>query len=115
MAAHTPGPWTMRVTKKLVYVFGPKRRYITQRTIQFISKDKRERVIGDCELIAGAPDHAVFAAAVCKGVARWEPFSGSSDRGEVCCNGMRYSTILDEFGCPILSVHSRAALAKETS
>lgn len=71
----------------------------------------------ECEanasLIASAPDHALYARAVTAGVARWEPFGGSDNRGEVCCGGLRYSTVLDVFGVPCLSSAMRSALAKK--
>ncbi len=59
-----------------------------------------------------ASDHALFASAVCRGVARWERFSGTSTDGEVCVGGMRYSTQLDHFGCPVLSERIQHELAK---
>jgi hypothetical protein len=59
-------------------------------------------------LIAAAPDHALFASAVCAGAARWEPFPNNN--GEVCVGGLRYAVKLDEFGCPTLNAPLRAAL-----
>lgn len=66
----------------------------------------------NARLIAAAPDHSLFGAAVCAGKARWEAWSGSDCRGEVCVGGMRYATNLDEFGMPVLYDAIRAAIAK---
>lgn len=48
------------------------------------------------------PHHKLLAAIVA-GVARWEFFHGSTTAGEVCVGGIRYSTTLDHYECPILS------------
>lgn len=61
----------------------------------------------------GDSDAEVFCRAVVAGVARWEFFSGSSEQGEVCVGGLRYSTRLN-VGVPILSPTIRAALERHT-
>jgi hypothetical protein len=66
----------------------------------------------DARLIAAAPDHAVYARAITSGAIRWEWFTGSQTAGELCCDGLRYATELDEFGVPRLEDHTRAAIAK---
>lgn len=58
-------------------------------------------------------DAEVFTRAVVAGVARWEPFSGMSDQGEVCVGGLRYSTRLD-VGVPVLGPALREELEKHT-
>jgi len=58
-------------------------------------------------------DAEVFCRAVVAGVARWEFFSGSSDKGEVCVGGLRYSTHLN-VGVPVLHPMLRAALERHT-
>jgi len=63
----------------------------------------------DARLIAAAPDHALICWAVCVAAGRWEP---SSNGGEFCINGIRYSTKLDEFGCPVVNGPIRAAILK---
>lgn len=62
-----------------------------------------------------APDSEaeVFTRAVVAGVARWEFFDGSEDRGEVCVGGLRYATRLD-VGVPVLGPALRAALERHT-
>lgn len=63
-------------------------------------------------LIESAPDHALYAAALTAGVARWEPFAGRQEIGEVCVDGMRHSANIDDFGVPVLSDHLRKCLKK---
>lgn len=58
-------------------------------------------------------DAEVFCRAVVAGKARWEFFSGSSEQGEVCVGGLRYSTRLD-VGVPVLYPVLRAALERHT-
>ena len=40
------------------------------------------------------------------GRARWEPFKGDAERGELCVGGLRYATHLDRDGVP--NIHSVA-------
>jgi len=59
----------------------------------------------------------LLLAAICKGVARWEPFTAAGleppVRGEVCCNGLRCATYLDEVtGCPVVHSVIRAELER---
>lgn len=64
-------------------------------------------------LIAAAPDHAMFLSALVRGLIRWEPLVGSNvNSGEVCCRGLRYVTRLDGFGCPAMTPHIRVAITK---
>ena len=51
--------------------------------------------------------------AMVAGKARWEPFAGDASKGEVCVGGMRYSTELDETGCPLVHEALSSALYKE--
>lgn len=57
-------------------------------------------------LIADAPDHATVARLLCSKVMRWE-----GQTNELCFDGLRYSTSLDESGVPQLTNHLRAAIA----
>ena len=70
----------------------------------------------DCDieynLETSAYDHAILLDAMISGVARWEPFEGSSEKGEVCVNGLRYTTCLDEFRCPQLTSNLRAEIIR---
>ena len=68
--------------------------------------------IANARLIAAAPDHALICWAMCIAAGRWEPFGDG--RGEFCINGMRYSTNLDEFGCPVVNATIRAAIVRAT-
>lgn len=64
----------------------------------------------DRALIALAPDHALFAAAMVAGKVRWERFASSDVSGDIVFDAMRYATQLDEFGVPKLTDSLRAAL-----
>jgi hypothetical protein len=56
------------------------------------------------QLIEAAPGHALFAAAIVAGVARWEPWPPHDGRrrGELCIGGIRHALSLDAFGVPIM-------------
>lgn len=71
--------------------------------------------LDDACRIAAAPDHALLAAALCAGAARWEPFKPCDGRGEVCVSGLRHCTTLDEFGVPQLDANLRTALREALS
>lgn len=62
-------------------------------------------------MMARLTEGVIFAQAVCAGKARWEPFSGLTDQGEVCVNGLRFSTHLED-GFPILNPRLSAELEK---
>lgn len=47
-------------------------------------------------------NHSIILQAMVLHGVRWEPFLGTPFRGELCFDGMRYSTELDRFGCPII-------------
>ncbi len=66
----------------------------------------------NARLIFAAPDHAIIARLLTQGKARWEPFPGHDIGGELCFNGLRYTTELDEFGIPGLHQVLRAAIAR---
>jgi len=68
-------------------------------------------------LFAAARDHALIARLLCSGKMRWEPFKygsgpGIDGSGELCFDGMRHSTELDEFGVPRMTGHLRAEIEK---
>ena len=52
-------------------------------------------------------DHTWVARLLCSGEARWE-----SKTKELCFNGIRFSTNLDEFGVPELHLAIRGALER---
>ena len=56
-------------------------------------------------------DRTLLLRALCEGTARWEPWSDPS-QGELCINGLRYSTKVDGKGCPTLTPGIRHALVK---
>jgi len=45
--------------------------------------------------------HSILLQAMCFYGVRWEPFPDKT-RGELCFDGLRYSTEIDRFGCPIV-------------
>lgn len=107
----TPGPWKVDPKHPLCIESG-------EGNIGLVNLARASEA--DARLIAAAPDHALLAAAICAGRARWEPFSSQPGLqitygGEVCINGLRHATTLDQFGVPILTAHLRAALLKELS
>lgn len=56
-------------------------------------------------------DHRTVLSLLAAGVFRWEPFANRTDgAGELCFKGMRYSTGLDRWGCPILTDHLRSLI-----
>lgn len=58
-----------------------------------------------------ASDHALIARLLCNRSLRWEAFrGGDGSRGELCYNGLRYSTELDDFGVPLMPAHLRSAI-----
>src|SRR5262245_40312267 len=63
--------------------------------------------VANARLIAAAPDHALFAKSIVAGLVRWEPFAEDKSKGEICCNGMRYTTQLDDFGVPAINASIR--------
>lgn len=44
---------------------------------------------------------------------RWEPYSGQTQRGELCFGNFRYGADLNEMGCPTVSDSVRDALLLE--
>jgi hypothetical protein len=62
----------------------------------------------DARLIPAAPDHAIVLREMAAGRMRWEPYPHDPNRGELCFNGLRHSTRLDEFGCPEITDVLRA-------
>ena len=123
--SHTPGPWQYRPNEYDDWGFvralplpGENIGHIVavakDTSVPFEAyAEYRERKVDPFEanarLIAAAPDHALICWAVCVAAGRWEP---SSNGGEFCINGIRYSTKLDEFGCPVVNGPIRAAILK---
>lgn len=56
----------------------------------------------------------LLLAAMCAGLARWEPYRGTSV-GEICVGGLRFSASLDEDGCPDVGVLIRSSLIRAFS
>lgn len=115
---HTPGPWSDDASDYPMIVNGPN---ADTQIICIIEDPDRptaatsswfEQNQANARLIAAAPDHAMVLRAIARGVLRWETFSSGGDCGELCFAGMRYSTRLDEFGCPRLTEALRSAIAK---
>lgn len=111
---HTPGPWLVAHNKQ-----DPKNMSFIWRNDHGgeVPDDSRNTgyhrvcrdiaVPADANLIAAAPDHALLLAAIVTGRARVEPLGVGV---EVCANGLRYATNLDENGCPVVNELIRAAL-----
>lgn len=86
------------------------------------------------DLVESMTDHALFLAAITHDIARWELFSSFRQHqtetrlvirtslaehqvytncvGEVCVDGLRYATSMDEFGCPYIAPNIKVALVK---
>lgn len=113
MSKHTPGPWHVTEERE-----GASKAILVRCASSDILAEANETGYGikrrraNARLIAAAPDHALVAAALASGLARWEPFNTGDDRGELCVRGLRYATSLDEFGVPVLASHTRAAIAR---
>lgn len=58
-----------------------------------------------------AADHTLVAAAICAGIARWDPIE-STPAGELIVAGLRYWTVVDDAGVPTLNDILRAELRK---
>lgn len=118
-AKHTPGPWEFDeagVGKNGDFVVTE---YFVRRegddvaiANDILDPETLKASEANARLIAAAPDHAMLAAVLASGKARWEPLPGSCDSGEVCFGGIRYHTRLDEFGVPAMTDALRAAIAK---
>lgn len=48
---------------------------------------------------------------IMRGIARWEFFTNSTDAGEICCGGIRYSTNMID-GVPEICNHVYVALSR---
>lgn len=111
MSKHTPGPWTVKAIDGEYCVVGPG-------GTKHVQSDMREaaecvaKYLNTAWRETGGPDHAMVLRMIARGVLRWEPFRAGGDAGELVFAGLRHSTQLDEFGCPILTDALRAAIAK---
>lgn len=119
--APTPGPWSVfgepidrhygieaDEAKFSVVVFGD-----ADDEDMGVQGRTRDEMLANARLIAAAPDHALYGRAITARLIRWEPFLvGVNSGGELCCNGLRYSTTLDDFGVPRLPAALRAFLTK---
>lgn len=100
---HTPGPWTIRDGS---FIDGEG--FACLAHVRAAHVPHEHEAIANARLIATSPDHALICWALCAGAGRWEGWDAK--RGEFCINGMRYSTKLDEFGCPIVTDLMREAI-----
>lgn len=119
-SAPTPGPWAyyQRLTASenhkgfgVFAILQNEKRFIADVSpvITDESGDASDEGTANASLIANAPDHALLLAAICAGIARWEPATH-----EIAIAGLRYSVDIDNFGCPALASHIRRAIAKAT-
>lgn len=101
-----PLPWTYELTDSMdddddAFVIQSPEGYVAEICSLAIEAE------GNAALIVRAVnqirDRELVLAAIISGRARWEPFTGDSLRGELCFDGMRYATELDEFGCPVVN------------
>ena len=86
-----------------------------KKVVAFIAGGKSTESVWRGELIAIAPDHALFGSAVARGILRWEAFQKGGQRGELCFGGFRYSTELDPFGVPRINDAMRTPLFAKMS
>lgn len=121
-AKHTPTPW-IRGEPETADGFATIRtadgETVIAETYFVEGCGTREEAEADFALMLAAPDHALLLAAMAKGAARWEPFNLNArypetdpGGGELVVNGMRYTTRLDELGCPALNDTLRAVLGR---
>ena len=101
MNAHTPGPWINDDG-----IISPPDN--CDGHVWIADCRSATNAIANARLIAAAPDHAMIAAVLCAGVARWEPYHGP--KGEFCIEGFCHSTTMDEFGVPSMTHALRAAI-----
>lgn len=116
---HTPGPWSVETVKTQV---GHCHQILPIKACLYVDhRDMRQRdartlkAKADAALIAAAPDHAMLARAFAARILRWEPFKVLDGTGELCIDGLRYTTKLDAFGVPEMTPGVRAAIAKATA
>lgn len=88
-------------------------RYTVRRNIDCAREMNVQEVEAHHRLVTSAWDHAAFCRALLAGWIRWEPFfpGGESKTGELCIDGLRHCTTLDEFGVPQLTPTVRVAIA----
>jgi hypothetical protein len=102
---HTPGPWQFQYDADGDHaIFSGSKLLAVTTGDREIGHDIDE---ANARLMASAPDHALIAAGLCSRVIRWE-----TKTNELCFDGLRYSTKLDEFGVPELYANLRAAIRK---
>lgn len=54
----------------------------------------------------------LLLSAIIKNKARWEFFPNSTTEGEICIDGLRHTSMLDESGNPIVTDNVYAALKR---
>lgn len=119
----TPGSWTAEDRGDRIAIHQPDNApvwlgEVASVELSDLDDEQDGTARANASLIAAAPDHALLLAAFSKGAVRWEPFSlntrfvKDTGKGELCVDGLRYVTALDAFGCPVLTDHLRAAVAK---
>lgn len=106
----TPGPWA--TDGLLIYADHGIQLHVAAAVDEAGHPYAGDAAEANARLIAAAPDHALICWAMCVAAGRWEPYGDG--RGEFCINGLRYSTRLDEFGCPVVNSAIRAAISKAT-
>lgn len=118
MSKYTPGPWRVEIDAAKNAAWPMKWPTIQAENYEVVGVEGLygdiETDIANAHLIAAAPDHALFSSALVAGKIRWEAFAGNAEHGEICVGGMRWATKLDEFGVPVLTENTRAAIAKAT-
>jgi hypothetical protein len=68
--------------------------------------------LDNARLLASAYDHALVASALASRKLTWEQWEDSDYDGELCFDGIRYYTELDDFGVPFLTDDLRAELIR---
>lgn len=113
---YTEGPWTAEYDEDGVWVTGPDREAPVICTVE--NQDARtegqeDETWANAQLIALAPDHQLFLAALVSGRATLTQASLEEARSRmvwVHVGRKECHTELDPFGCPILSDELRTAL-----
>ena len=111
---HTSGPWRIANLVKRWHdayrIIGLKSKQVAQVSTDGGRNDSEE-TLANARLIAASPDHALVLRLITSGKAMWRIW-GPDHQGELCIDGVRYATKLDEFGCPELHPLLRAAISK---
>lgn len=121
--SHTAGPWSGRVQYGRlcdeIQAGGRAVAAVWVRREVGVTMEHRQLVVdregeANFRLIAAAPDHALIAMGFVHG-ARWDSSPSEGQRGEFCFLGLCHSTVLDEFGVPVMTGAMRRILTAKAT